>query len=215
MGAGAGGASRGADEREAGLIDPVAGDGADAGAGGLLEGAEEIVGGGVALAVVADVLAHTGAEDGRPDVLLQHEQDGSALLVSDGVKHLAGLGGALDGRVDGASGGKGVGIEGGGLLLLEVDPDVPIGAPVGDRAELDPGGEGLVEPEIVPPLHGDEVAEPLVGDLVRDDEGDTLLGSDRGGGGIAEQGGLAEEDGAGFSMAPASKSGTARRSSLP
>ncbi len=32
-----------------------------------------------------------------------------------------------------------------------------------------PGGEALVEPEVVPPLHGDHVAEPLVRHLVGDD----------------------------------------------
>ena len=32
---------------------------------------------------------------------------------------------------------------------------------------LDIRGEALVEPEVVPPLHGDQVAEPLVGQLMR------------------------------------------------
>ncbi len=32
-----------------------------------------------------------------------------------------------------------------------------------------PGGERLVEPDVVPPGHGDEVAEPLVRELVRHD----------------------------------------------
>ena len=32
-------------------------------------------------------------------------------------------------------------------------------------------GEGLVQPEVVPPPHGDQVAEPHVGHLVRDDTG--------------------------------------------
>jgi hypothetical protein len=29
-------------------------------------------------------------------------------------------------------------------------------------------GEGFVEPKIIPPLHGDEVAEPHVGDLMQE-----------------------------------------------
>jgi hypothetical protein len=30
----------------------------------------------------------------------------------------------------------------------------------------DPSSEALVEPQLAPPVHGDEVAEPLVGKLV-------------------------------------------------
>ena len=39
-----------------------------------------------------------------------------------------------------------------------------------------PGSEPFVEPEIVPPRHGHEIAEPLVGDLVRDHFVNALLG---------------------------------------
>src|SRR5471032_1442162 len=39
---------------------------------------------------------------------------------------------------------------------------------------LHPPGEALVEPEIVPPCHRDEVSEPLMGHLVADDEKYTL-----------------------------------------
>ena len=35
-------------------------------------------------------------------------------------------------------------------------------------------GEGLVEPEVVPPAHGDEVAEPHVGELVQHGDGAAL-----------------------------------------
>ena len=38
-----------------------------------------------------------------------------------------------------------------------------------------PRGETLVQPQVVPPGHRDEVAEPLVRDLVRDDAVDALL----------------------------------------
>ena len=39
-----------------------------------------------------------------------------------------------------------------------------------------PGSEPFVEPEIVPPRHGDEITEPLVGHLVRDHFINALLG---------------------------------------
>ena len=66
----------------------------------------------------------------------------------------------------------------------------------GDGLVLHPGGKALVEPDVVPPLHGDQVAEPLVGHLVGDDQGDFFLGVDGGCFGIDQQIGLAIGDGA-------------------
>jgi hypothetical protein len=43
------------------------------------------------------------------------------------------------------------------------------GSTCGGAGHLHPGGEGLVEPEVVPPAHRDQVAEPHVRQLVRDD----------------------------------------------
>ena len=39
-----------------------------------------------------------------------------------------------------------------------------------------PLGEGLVQPQIVPPLHGDEIAEPHMSHLVQDGVGSLLVG---------------------------------------
>ncbi len=61
---------------------------------------------------------------------------------------------------------------------------------------LHPGGKAFVEPDVVPPLHGDQVAEPLVRHLMSDDDGDLLFGADGGGFGIEEQVGFAVGDGA-------------------
>ena len=38
----------------------------------------------------------------------------------------------------------------------------------------DPSGKALVEPELAPPVHGDEVAEPLVSKLMSNDVCDTV-----------------------------------------
>ena len=93
--------------------------------------------------------------------------------VKDGVGHV----GVCDRPADGV---------GGDHLVVEVAPPLGLeeGGPgrlVGDgldaaldllEAEVgDKGGEGLVEPEVVPPPHGDEVAEPVVGQLVGDGVG--------------------------------------------
>ena len=59
---------------------------------------------------------------------------------------------------------------------------------------LHPGGEALVEPEVVPPGHGDEIAEPLVCELVGDQAENA---APRGAGArrrIEQQAALAERD---------------------
>ena len=53
--------------------------------------------------------------------------------------------------------------------------DVEIGAPGLPDAEAHPVGEALVQPDVVPPGRGDEIAEPLVGELVRDDHAEGAL----------------------------------------
>ena len=37
-----------------------------------------------------------------------------------------------------------------------------------------PGCEAFVQPQFVPPIHGDEIAEPLMGELVRYDVHHTI-----------------------------------------
>ena len=74
--------------------------------------------------------------------------------------------------------------------------DVPLRVHGGDGLVLHPGGKAFVEPDVVPPLHGDQVAEPLVRHLVGDDQGHFFLGVDGGCFGIDEQGGFAIGDGA-------------------
>ena len=54
-------------------------------------------------------------------------------------------------------------------------PDFPIGIKFRGALRAHPGSESFVQPKIIPPSHGHEIAEPLVRDLVRDDCVDALL----------------------------------------
>src|SRR5688572_25906211 len=54
-------------------------------------------------------------------------------------------------------------------------PSVPLGEEVIDGQGTNPGGKSLVEPEVIPPLHGDQVTEPLVSNLVSNGDSDLLL----------------------------------------
>lgn len=95
-------------------------------------------------------------------------------------------------------GGALVGVVTPGLALdAEVDPGVgeAVGARFVDRLVAHVLGEGLVEPDVVPPLQGDEVAEPHVGHLVGDDHRAGLAFGDGDGGAVDEL--VAEGDEAG------------------
>mmetsp|Transcript_2106 Transcript_2106/g.6892 ORF Transcript_2106/g.6892 Transcript_2106/m.6892 type:complete len:443 (+) Transcript_2106:1706-3034(+) len=56
----------------------------------------------------------------------------------------------------------------------ELFPHGPFRVQLGADASLHPSGEALVEPQVVPPLHRDQVAEPLVGQFVNHNLGHAL-----------------------------------------
>jgi hypothetical protein len=60
-----------------------------------------------------------------------------------------------------------------------------------------PGGKVLIQPDIVPPFHGDQVAEPLMGHFMREDADDSLMSVYRSGLVVNGQKGLAIGDGRG------------------
>lgn len=70
-----------------------------------------------------------------------------------------------------------------GALEAFVDklcPHFPLGVNVVDSEPSDPCGEALVQPELIPPVHGDEVSEPLVSKLVGNNVGNIVLKASRG-----------------------------------
>mmetsp|Transcript_8511 Transcript_8511/g.35010 ORF Transcript_8511/g.35010 Transcript_8511/m.35010 type:complete len:428 (-) Transcript_8511:93-1376(-) len=69
----------------------------------------------------------------------------------------------------------------------ELRPQPPLGPQLVEDARLHPRRKALVEPQVVPPLHGHEVAEPLVREFVDDDFGDALKLARRRGGFVDEQ----------------------------
>mmetsp|Transcript_16955 Transcript_16955/g.53839 ORF Transcript_16955/g.53839 Transcript_16955/m.53839 type:complete len:316 (+) Transcript_16955:2161-3108(+) len=76
---------------------------------------------------------------------------------------------------------------GGGLVRRELRPHVPRGEDVIRREIRYPRREALVEPEVGPPLHGDQVAKPLVRELVGHGHTHVLFVSGRGVGIVHQQ----------------------------
>ena len=134
-----------------------------------LELGEQVGEGRVAPLVLVEVGGNPGEErvDAHPrDELLQHR---AALGVGDPVEVHLHVFEVVDRRNHGVRGGK---------LVLAVRPALlhrverrprlgPLGG-LGGRDRRRPLGERLVQPQVVPPLHGHEVAEPHVGEFVQD-----------------------------------------------
>src|SRR5579883_464654 len=100
------------------------------------------------------------------------------------------------------------------LEAVAVEPRPPIRMESLRGLRLHPACEAFVEPDVVPPGHGDEVAEPLMRHFMGDDVEDAAPRVARAGGGIEQQAALEEGDAAQFSMAPPKPPGTAIKSSL-
>ena len=136
------------------------------------------------------------AERGFADELLEHADDRRTLFVGEQIEHPLGISGGVHGVLDRSGRRERVDVHRRRTQKSEVVPAAPGGAEGVGALHLHEGGEGLVEPDAVPPAHGDEVAEPHVGELVMDHVGHALqlgLGHRNG---VDEQQGLAERDAA-------------------
>ena len=132
---------------------------------------EEIGGGRVAPGMGAEIVVDALRELIGPDPCHELLQDRGALLVGDPVErrpHRVEVGHVADDRV----GGRHLVLRGRADLEQagERRPHVFEASAVGDRERADVGRERLVEPQVVPPAHGHEIAEPHVGHLVHDHE---------------------------------------------
>ena len=148
------------------------------------------------------VRVHAFAKRVGADVALEHPQNGGAFLIGDDVERLVDLRRRLDVGMDRPRRLQRVERHCGLRFLLLVDVDHPVAMLSGERLVRHPRREAFVQPDVVPPLHRDEVAEPLVRHLVREDLGDEfprLLGRRNG---VGEQERLAIEDRGGVLHGP-------------
>ena len=133
---------------------------------GGVERGPQIGGLGVGVSVVLQIVAHPLAEGVFAEILLEHPQHRRSLEVGEVVEHLAGLFRRLDGKLDRPRRLGGVGTHRIGAIGGEGEPGLPIRPERVDTLHRGECGEGLVEPDAVPPLHRDQITEPHVGDLV-------------------------------------------------
>ena len=146
--------------------------------------------------MTGDIVADSRSPRIRPREALEHREHRFPLLVGDGVERLVRLLDCphlLDDRVGGR---EAVEVHRRFARRDVVDVGAPVGMEVLGGLVRHPAGEAFVQPQIVPPAHGDQVAEPLVRHFMRLDSEDLLalvLGGYRG---IVEEDPLEREDGA-------------------
>jgi hypothetical protein len=155
-------------------------------AGGVLDRARQIAGLDRAVAVLGQVVAQAGEEAVVAQLAPHHVQDPPALLVQVMIEDVD--------RLVVELGGDGPAITPAVLAEVAVQPliELEIGG-VATLVVLAPqilgvGREALVEPALAPVATGDQIAEPLVGQLVGDQRVDVVV--DRGPG--VEQDGVGQ-----------------------
>ena len=148
-----------------------------------LQRAPEVVTDGVLVLILLEIIVNTAEELRLAEQADEHEDEAGALGINDGaVEESGNLGGGVDGLMDGLDAWEAVAFQGSETVASEeVLPDIELGIEGVGGEVFNHAGEGFVEPEVVPPSHGDEVAEPLVREFVGDGEGNAVFGVKGGG----------------------------------
>ena len=128
----------------------------DALSAGIAKSSPEITSLSVAVGVLLEVTADTLQEDILTEVSRDHAKNARALGVGNGIEDLVDLVSALDRDLNGVRAPEGVKskspLEVVGNISL---PNLPLGVEDVARVPRGPGSETLVEPETIPPVHGD------------------------------------------------------------
>src|SRR6266851_2139422 len=125
-----------------------------------------------------------------PNVALYHSQYARALSVAYLVEQFLDFIWVLDLGLDWVSGFQAISPQGtamlyartksGGFSSDKVVPNRPLWISVVDCLLSHEGGEALVEPDVIPPFHGHQVAKPHVSNLMRYDSRNSFLDLDTG-----------------------------------
>ena len=87
-------------------------------------------------------------------------------MVGENVEHSFGIGWGIDFELDRTSGVKRVGFKRSGSFDSESEPATPVGFKRIAGSNLHKRCKGFVQPDSIPPAHGDEITKPHVGKLV-------------------------------------------------
>ncbi|GBD27086.1 hypothetical protein HRbin30_02430 [bacterium HR30] len=133
---------------------------------GCAEFAPEVVSGGVGFPVLLQVGTHALAERIHAEKAFDHPHHRCAFPIGDDVEAFGCLFGVGDGKRDGMGGHQSVELKGALEGSNEVAPEIPLRVELSSDLGTNERGERLVEPQIVPPSHGHQVAPPHVSEFV-------------------------------------------------
>ena len=128
---------------------------------------DEVIGTSAAECTTREVGAHARAEALLADPAFEHREHRGALLVGDRIERGHDVAFAADRLAHLARAEQAVVRHRREATFERLEVGVVLGLERRRRLRLGPGRVRLVEPDVVPPRHGDEVAVPLVRDLVR------------------------------------------------
>src|SRR5436853_1816048 len=129
----------------------------------------EVASRGVGVPELLEILADTLLELVWTDVSLNHSKNTCALAVANLVEQFFDLFRRSDFGLDGMSAVQCVsGHRSPGAGFDKVLPDPPLWISPVNYLIGHEGREALIKPEVIPPLHSDEIAEPHVRNFVRD-----------------------------------------------
>ena len=151
------------------------------------DGVPQVRGLGVPIAVSTQIVADAITETFVTQILLEHPKNRATLFVGQHVEHAFAVVRRTHLEFDRTSARQRVGVERGRTIQGECRPTVPVRPVGGTCRDFHEGCECFVQPDAVPPLHGDEVTEPHVRQFVTDDIGHQLLFGLGAGGGIDQQ----------------------------
>ena len=147
--------------------------------------------------MLRNVVTETVTELFFSEEYFEHAQNAAALIVTDLVKDFVDFCCFFHCNFNWVGAGERIKAKGFyGFHFNELTPELPFRIESVGCFKAHPGCEALVQPERVPPFHGHQIAEPLVGDFMRDDFGDALLDGCGGCVLVKEDGNFPEGDGA-------------------
>ena len=124
---------------------------------------------GVSIGIFGEVELHTEFEGLRSDIFVHLLQEAAALAIGNTIEEFFGFDGVFGLGGNRMRGGSLVRTDAPLLVLDQIQPGLIFDILVGVLAQTGHKcGERLVEPEVIPPNHSDQVAEPLMRDFVHD-----------------------------------------------
>jgi len=111
---------------------------------------------------------------------MEHSDRAGALAVRNSIEDFIDLRWRSDRNLNWMTAFQAVELQGAAIVTGdEMGPDIEFWQTVIDAQVLNPRSEAFVQPQVCPPFHGYNVAEPLMGQLVADHNRYCLLGDQR------------------------------------